>query len=182
MSRHWISTRKTRLPKKRSLVWISIFRVELTQCLNLALKKSISQRNIGMGLGLGLLDLDTMDLDLSSAGMPFPYYFRKAEGRLEPVPLRCPPMGFWKHLPVQQKKIHLNRGDAILFLSDGFAERIDPEDAYWGEPALRRELGKICVQATKARDMAEGLLEACDRFARGREHDDDMTVLALRVK
>jgi len=152
----------------------------LLRNLNATLKESIPHRGIGMGLGLALFNLETLTVEIAAAGMPFSYR-HNAEKGLETVDLRCPPLGFLNYAPVASRRLQLTPGDALVFLSDGFDERIDPNGRRWGRQALERELAALCAGARGARAIADGLLAACDRFALGLENEDDMTVVAVRL-
>ncbi|MDJ0836863.1 MAG: two-component regulator propeller domain-containing protein [Acidobacteriota bacterium] len=155
---------------------------DLIQHLNLSLKKSITQRSIGMALAVSVWDPETRELVLSSAGMPFPLHFRKAAGEIEQIRLKCPPLGFLRSLPVSEERRTLASGDVVIWLSDGFGERCNHEGAYWSQTSLRKEITGICRTRESALDVADAILEACDRFARGRDPEDDMTVVVMRVK
>jgi len=155
---------------------------DIVQNVNRALARSIVQRNIGMGLSISLWDPEGSTLHMSSAGMPFPLHYRAGEDRLHPVPLRCPPLGFLRELPVNRESLTLAPGDVVVWLSDGFGERCDPDGRFWAQSGLEAEIARLCAGGRSAGCVAEGILVACDRFARGMEHEDDMTVVVLRVK
>ncbi len=150
--------------------------------LNLTLYEAITQRSIGMGLSINLLDLKEMSLELSSAGMPFPLYYNKAEDQLEPIEMKCPPLGFMRNLPIQHRSFNLKPGDALIFLSDGFAERRNKEGSLWGVKALERAVRRICRAESSAQAMAERFMSASDHFADYLENEDDMTIVVIRVK
>ena len=156
--------------------------IELIRNLNKALRMSITQKYIGMGLALGLWDARARKLELSSAGMPFPYHYIKAERRVDLIALKCPPLGFLRQLPVNEHSLKLNSGDAVIWLSDGFAERTNPKGVYWGLKTLHHEIATICETSVSARQIAEEILARCDAYAEGCENEDDMTVVVLRVK
>ena len=48
----------------------------LIEDLNRALKRSLSQRGMGMCLGAAILDTSTLDVEVISNGMPAPYHYR----------------------------------------------------------------------------------------------------------
>lgn len=154
----------------------------LLRDLNLTLYEAITQRSIGMGLCVNLLDLNQMTLEMSSAGMPFPLHYNKARDELSPVVMKCPPLGFMKTLPIQHREFKLEPGDALIFLSDGFAERRNKEGQLWGVDALERAIRRICRAESGAKAITERFISASDHFADYTENDDDMTIVVIRVK
>jgi sigma-B regulation protein RsbU (phosphoserine phosphatase) len=150
--------------------------------LNGALKRCTTQRGIGMALALALLDPETLDVTMTSNGIPPPCHYRAATGTLEPADLKAPPLGFLKRVPVPVHRLRLEPGDALVLLSDGFAERFDSEKREWGYDTVERELERICRAETTAGGIARELVEACERHAGGCEPEDDTTVVVVSVR
>lgn len=155
---------------------------ELMRHLNHTLKQSITQKNIGMGMSVNFWDPETHTLRISSAGMPFPLLYRAAEDSMEPVVLKCPPLGFLRRLPLQEQAFQLKPGDTVVWLSDGFGERCNGRGTFWSSADLVDQVTQACRTAPDARGVAAAVIEACDTFAEGNEPDDDMTVVVMRVK
>ena len=150
--------------------------------LNLTLYESITRRGIGMCLGVNLLCLKDLKLQVSSAGMPFPLWYRAEPDVLEALEMKCPPLGFMRTLPLEGRSLQLKAGDVLVFPTDGLGERRDRSGQYWSHQAMKSALRRICREKKSAAAIAEAFLEASDRFAEGREHEDDMTVVVIRVK
>jgi sigma-B regulation protein RsbU (phosphoserine phosphatase) len=153
----------------------------LIQTLNTTLRRSITQRGIGMALAAGVLDMREMVAEVSSNGIPYPYHYRRRTRELVALDLKAPPLGFLKKIPVPTRRVRLEPGDALVFVSDGFAERLDADRQQWGYDTVDRELLAICRSEESASAIAARLFEACDAFANGRETDDDMTVLVVKA-
>jgi len=151
----------------------------LMDVLNNGLKQSLA-RNMGMALGVGLLDRIGGKTELAFAGMPPPYRYRAEKGVLEPLVMRCPPLGYLRKLPLVVLDPEPASGDCLIFLTDGFHERFDAHQKIWGREGLEAALSRICREVTDIEEIGHGLFEACDTFAEGRPNEDDMTVLVIR--
>jgi len=173
------------MTKMGSSVWAQSGRLGLADMLkemNKALKSSLRQKNMGMGMGAAIIDTRTLQVELAFTGMPYPYHFRARDGALRPLVMKGPPLGFLSQIEVQTHRVALAPGDCLVFLSDGIPERFNDRNQLWGARAMEKNLRLVCQGQKAAAAVAEHLLAACDRWANGRFHDDDMTVVALRVK
>lgn len=174
--------------KMTSIYALQVFREnstlkDLVQDLNFAMRRSHSQRsNMGMCYCISILDMNTKTMQLSSAGMPYPYHFRRETRELVPMIMKCPPLGFLKRIDAQDRSIKLQSGDVVLFLSDGFEERFNPVDETWGDENLERALLEICLREEAPNEIINALIAECDAFAQGRETLDDMTMVVVQIK
>jgi serine phosphatase RsbU (regulator of sigma subunit) len=155
---------------------------QLIEDLNLALKRSLAQRGMGMCLGAAILDASTLQVEVLSNGMPAPYHYRSAIRSLLPIPTQAPPLGFLRRVNVRPVETRLGPGDALIWLSDGFEERMNQADQIWGSEELERTLERICDEESSAEGIAQRMIEACDGAAGGRSNDDDMTIVVAKVK
>jgi len=155
---------------------------EMIEELNLGLKRSLSEKKMGMALGLLTLDLSEMQAEMAFSGMPFPYHYQARHGKLVPLVMKGPPLGYFERIFVQTTKVQLAPGDYLIFLSDGFGERFNPSNQLWGKAGLETCLEQVCRKGVSASLMADLVFKACDEFAEGRAHDDDMTAVIIRLK
>jgi serine phosphatase RsbU (regulator of sigma subunit) len=154
----------------------------LIEDLNLALKRSLSQRGMGMCLGAALLDASALKVEVISNGMPAPYHYLAAIRCLSPIETQAPPLGFLRQVNVRPVEARLGPGDALIWLSDGFEERMNDANQAWGIEEVERTLERICREETNAENIARRLIEACDIASGGRSNDDDMTIVVAKVK
>lgn len=140
--------------------------------------KAMNLRQLNMALLLARWQRG--HLRIAAAGMPPVYLYRAAEDRVEAVLLPGLPLGTPLRGRYQETQVHLQAGDTVLFMSDGFPERIGPGD----EP-----LGYERVQDTFARSaskpvhgIVQALLEASEDWAKGRPLDDDLTFVVLKAR
>jgi sigma-B regulation protein RsbU (phosphoserine phosphatase) len=150
--------------------------------LNRSLRRSLSQRGMGMCLGAAILDASTLRVEVVSNGMPAPYHYRAASRSLSLIETQAPPLGFLRQINVRPVEIWLGPGDALIWLSDGFEERMNHADQVWGSEQVERALERICSEETSAENIARRMIEACDGAAGGRGNEDDMTIVVARVK
>jgi phosphoserine phosphatase RsbU/P len=155
---------------------------QLIEDLNLALKRSLAQRGMGMCLGAAILDSSTLQVEVLSNGMPAPYHYRSAIRSLLPIPTQAPPLGFLRRVNVRPVETRLGPGDALIWLSDGFEERMNQANQVWGSEEVERTLERICDEESSAESIAQRMIEACDGAAGGRSNDDDMTIVVAKVK
>ena len=150
--------------------------------LNRALKRSLSQRGMGMCLGAAILDTSTLKVEVISNGMPAPYHYRAASRSLAPIMSQAPPLGFLRQVNVRPIEMRLSPGDALIWLSDGFEERLNYKNDVWGSEQVERTLERICGGEFSAETIARRMIEACDGAAGGRGNDDDMTIVVAKVR
>ncbi|CAM2066335.1 SpoIIE family protein phosphatase [Sulfidibacter corallicola] len=173
------------MTKLGSMVWAlgkGSSLVDMIQELNRGLKKSLTERTMGMSLGISVLDLESRHVQMAFAGMPFPYHFCAKSHTLKPLVMKGPPLGFLERIPVASQELTLEPDDYLIFYSDGFPERFNRENQLWGQEKVAQTLQRICRLGGSAQTVAHQFFEACDLFADGRTHDDDMTVVVVRMK
>jgi sigma-B regulation protein RsbU (phosphoserine phosphatase) len=154
----------------------------LIEDLNRALKRSLSQRGMGMCLGAAILDASTLKAEILSNGMPAPYHYSAAGRSLSPIETQAPPLGFLRQINVRPVETRLEPGDALIWLSDGFEERMNHANQIWGSEQVERTLARICVEESSAEDIARRMIDACDGAAEGRSNDDDMTIVVAKIR
>jgi serine phosphatase RsbU (regulator of sigma subunit) len=77
----------------------------------------------------------------------------------------------------EEKEIVLERGESILFYSDGLVEAHDPQREMFGFPRLR----ELVAEHTEKESLEETVLEELHSFVgEGWEQEDDITLLTLR--
>jgi phosphoserine phosphatase RsbU/P len=154
----------------------------LIEDLNRSLRRSLSQRGMGMCLGAAILDASTLKVEVVSNGMPAPYHYRVASQSLSVIETQAPPLGFLRQINVRPVETRLGPGDSLIWLSDGFEERLNHADQIWGSEQVGQTLERICREEMSAENIARRMIEACDGAAGGRGNEDDMTIVVARVK
>lgn len=154
--------------------------------LNRTLHATVADRRSGMGLSVLILD-DTTDergtrARLASTAMPYPYLYRQRDGDLISLELGGFPLGLGPLVKPRPLTLALQPGDILIMVSDGVVERRNAEGDMWGYAALESTLKDLCRTGTDAVDLASRLISLNHLWGNGREPDDDLTVVVLRIR
>jgi sigma-B regulation protein RsbU (phosphoserine phosphatase) len=115
----------------------------------------------------------------SNAGHNYPILSRKTGERvfLEKGGII---LGMMSSASFEEASVDLAPGDRIVFYTDGISEAANPDGEDYGEERLW-DLVMALPPDLSAREMADRILEDVTRFLDGREPQDDVTVMVLRV-
>lgn len=125
-----------------------------------------------------VVDTAKRELTYVNAGH-VPPLLLKSDGRLITLPGGGLPVGLLPACEYEPMVAHLERGDTLLVVSDGFIEACSMDGTFWDDARV----GEIFQQHGLA-SIAElpGVLTAeADAWAAGAEQFDDMTVVAIRI-
>jgi serine phosphatase RsbU (regulator of sigma subunit) len=87
------------------------------------------------------------------------------------------PLGLLPGMEYEEKEIVLERGDSVLFYSDGLVEAHDPQREMFGFPRLQ---GLVAGHRTGGEAMVNFLLSELSRFTGDEwEQEDDITLVTL---
>ena len=131
-----------------------------------------------------ILDLKSGLLRYANAGHDLPYRRRStshgaggAGGGAEELRATGMPLGLLPGMSYEEKEIILQRGDTVLFYSDGLVEAHDPEREMFGFPRLQ---GLVGAHRSDGPAMVNFLLSELGRFTGQEwEQEDDITLVTL---
>jgi serine phosphatase RsbU (regulator of sigma subunit) len=127
-----------------------------------------------------ILNLESGLLRYANAGHDLPYRRRRRSseaGGAEELRATGMPLGLLPGMSYEEKEIVLDRGDSVLFYSDGLVEAHDPERKMFGFPRLQGLVGAHPGGAT----MIDFLLEELAHFVGDSwEQEDDITLVTLQ--
>ena len=128
-----------------------------------------------------ILNLESGLLRYANAGHDLPYRRRRSSsnngGGAEELRATGMPLGLLPGMSYEEKEIVLDRGDSVLFYSDGLVEAHDPHRQMFGFPRLQGLVGAHPGGAT----MVDFLLEELARFVGDSwEQEDDITLVTLQ--
>jgi serine phosphatase RsbU (regulator of sigma subunit) len=124
-----------------------------------------------------ILDPETGLLRFANAGHDLPYRRRTAGGGAEELRATGMPLGLLPGMSYEEKEIVLQRGDSVLFYSDGLVEAHDPEREMFGFPRLQ---GLVGAHRSDGPAMVNFLLSELARFTGDQwEQEDDITLVTL---
>jgi sigma-B regulation protein RsbU (phosphoserine phosphatase) len=134
-------------------------------------------------LAHGVYDPTDGTLLLASGGHP-PPLLRRADGRIEPIPVKpalmlgCSPL----ELVVEDTRLTLGRGETFILYTDGLTEAFGPEGGeMFGLERLCAVLGGPNA-ALPLEQCAEAAMATVQRYTQQAELQDDQTLLLLRRK
>lgn len=135
----------------------------------------------GMSLVVAVHDDREQLLEYSSAGHPFPLLLRGGEVSVLPgrpgVLLALP---FLVGAGYERREIPVERGDRLLFFTDGLCEvAVDEDGTQLGAPGLARLLAEVAAAAPDR--CLEALLARVAALDRSPTADDDRTALLARI-
>ncbi len=116
-------------------------------------------------------------LVLSGAGLPFPYAYR--QGKLERIKAEGIPLGLFSGVTYEDITLHLQPGDFVLSLSDGFSESFDANDEPYGEQRLLDVLEANLDES--ADTILARVFDDVSRFSEDCPQSDDRTAIVMRV-
>ncbi|MDX2114730.1 MAG: PP2C family protein-serine/threonine phosphatase [Planctomycetota bacterium] len=122
---------------------------------------------------------ETGSVDLLSAGHGPTFLFRAATSTVESFGGDGPPLGVLPGEPyTPTTRLTMNKGDALVLLTDGFMEYANPEGKQLGKARLQE------LVRTHGSKPPKDLIAALDRdvlaFGSGAPQEDDMTAVVLR--
>ena len=87
------------------------------------------------------------------------------------------PLGLMPGMSYEEKEVVLEKGESVLFYSDGLVEAHDPQRIMFGFPKLRA----LVADHSEQESLVDSLLEELYSFTgEGWEQEDDITLLTLR--
>jgi serine phosphatase RsbU (regulator of sigma subunit) len=140
--------------------------------------KAMGLRNLFMALTIAKFKDNYMQV--TAAGMPFPMIYRSANGQVEEVELKGMPLGGFTNFPYKDKKIQLNKGDTVLFLSDGLEEMFNPQNQLLGKEQVIKLFKETAANSPD--EIIEYLKNEGVVWASGRDQEDDVTFVVIKIK
>jgi sigma-B regulation protein RsbU (phosphoserine phosphatase) len=124
-------------------------------------------------------DRRNLELTYARAGHPLPLLFRAASGEVSSLEAAGMMIGPVPDPCFEDHHIHLQRGDKVLFFTDGVPECRNSRDELFGtellQAFLRREGHRPC------HDLLLNLENTLARFRGERPFEDDVTIIVLEA-
>lgn len=131
-----------------------------------------------MALALGKLKGHT--LELVGAGLPPALLYRAATGVVEEIPLKGMPLGGFVRYPYRAQSVHLEPGDTLLLMTDGFPEHFNPDREMIGYAETASIFQEVASQSPQA--IIEHLKATALEWANGPAQDDDITFVVMHFR
>lgn len=127
-----------------------------------------------------LLRLEPGRCRFVSAGMPPLWLWRRASGEVEEILVPGVPLGTLARAEYRPSEFPAAPGDVLLLTTDGLAESRDPAGDAFGYDRVRDRFSDLAAAGAAA--VVEGLLAAAETHLAGAPPQDDITVVALRIR
>jgi phosphoserine phosphatase RsbU/P len=130
-----------------------------------------------LAMVFAVVDSADRSITLASSGLPYPHFFRS--GTVEPILLAGSPLGLLPERTYDELRLQLQPGDVVVICSDGIDESRDGKDEEFGPERVRETLRSLA--SSTATEIAEGLLDACRRYAGRGAAADDRTIVVIKA-
>lgn len=131
-------------------------------------------------MSFSYLKIDNDRLEITSAGMPPIYYHKKETNQAEEIVIQGMPLGAMKNASYKLVEKELKSGDTILLLTDGLPEQMNNKEEMFDYTRVKDQFSKVVK--FNPNEIIDELVKAGDLWMNGRQQDDDITIVVIRVK
>ena len=132
--------------------------------------------------GVAEIDLESRALRLTNSGCPYPYHFRAATDDIVELQIEAYPLGVRPDTAYLAIEVPLERGDRIIFCSDGIIEAVDAREEIFGFERTAEMIHRGCVEDLSPEALIDLLVDAVKDFADGVPQGDDMTCVVMKIE
>jgi sigma-B regulation protein RsbU (phosphoserine phosphatase) len=131
------------------------------------------------------LDAASGRMHYVSCGHNPPYIFRNADGKITAELLQQSGTAFGLRFDMEYRvhRLDLKPGETVLIYSDGITEAMDPENVQYETDRMNACVEQVLARASgknSAEQVVNELRADVDKFRRGAEVNDDLTVVCLQ--
>ncbi len=116
----------------------------------------------------------------TNAGMPPLFIYRKNSQAIEEVVINNVPLGAMKDIAYNVKEFHIEKGDTLLMMSDGFAELKNQSQEIFGYKRARNSFEEVAKKEPE--EIVTYLHEQGNMWTNGHDPDDDVTFVVIKLK
>ena len=130
-------------------------------------------------LFFGRLDGESATLTFAAAGHPG--YLIRPNGEWVRLETECPPLGLFEEVVIPSSKpVGLSPGDLVLLATDGLFEMRGSNGEFFGEKRTMELVHQL--RENTVEQIVAKVLERAREFTGGCEPQDDLTLVAVKVK
>lgn len=134
----------------------------------------------GLYMAMAMLKIKDGRMTISNAGMPPALIYREATKEIEEVCIRAMPLGSVSNFAYQQHEFTLSAGDAVLMMSDGFAEMFNEQGEMLDYGTAKTVLGQTAQGSPQ--EIINCFARAGAQWAGAKAQDDDVTFVVVKVR
>ncbi|MBI1880139.1 MAG: fused response regulator/phosphatase [Chloroflexi bacterium] len=160
---------------------------ELTSLVK-KINRVLTRIDLGRQLNMSLMLLEILAKSGSSVivrasggGIP-PIYVLRPGGKVEEVLISGLPLGVTEEAEYTLTEFTLNPSDTLLLMSDGLPETFNARRELLGFKQLKQALHQLDVAHLAVEQVLERVIDVGDHWAAGHPLQDDVTLVALKVK
>jgi sigma-B regulation protein RsbU (phosphoserine phosphatase) len=112
--------------------------------------------------------------------MPPVLIYRAAQRTVEEISLTGVPLGSLTVYSYRELSLNLAPGDVVVLMSDGYAERFNGNNEMLDYENVKSILLEIASMAP--REIIDIFVKIGDKWAGGRQQDDDVTFVVLKAR
>ncbi|TSA30628.1 MAG: hypothetical protein D4R68_00425 [Ignavibacteriales bacterium] len=133
-----------------------------------------------LSMCLQMLKIKGSQLSISSAAMPPALIYRMNNQSIEEIFIKGMPLGAMNNFPYSLEKRKLEKGDTILMLSDGLPELKNNNNDVYGYDRTKTEF--LSVAEKEPEKIIEHLKNSATKWSNGKEPEDDVTFVVIKIK
>jgi serine phosphatase RsbU (regulator of sigma subunit) len=123
------------------------------------------------------LDMKRREITIARAGHYFPVFYKKAADELINMNLGGTALGIKKHAHYEQAICQLDKGDKILFFTDGIIEQKGSDGEMYSEKRLKNKF--LSLARKNGGKILSYIEKDLDRFSSMNKKDDDITLFLM---
>ena len=131
-------------------------------------------------MSFSYLKIENKKLQITSAGMPPIFYYDNNSKDVEEIIIQGMPLGAMRNASYNVVEKELKSGDTILLLTDGLPEQMNSKEEMFDYTRVKKHFTDIIENSPNK--IIEKLVEAGDDWMNGRNQDDDITFVVIRIK
>jgi len=140
----------------------------------------VSMKLSPMYMSLHFIRINNNQLQVVGAGMPPILYYQSSTKNIMEIESGGPPLGGFPNFKYKLYNYELSKGDIIIVLTDGFAERMNNKKEILGWDKGKDLLKRINDSA--ADEIIKEFIKTSDMWGGQRQQDDDITLVVFKVK
>jgi len=146
---------------------------EMTRCLKLMQLEKLS-------MCMTMMKIIGNKVQMSAAGMPPVLHYKRENQSMDELVMKGMPLGTFDDFPYTLKESELNSGDTLLLVSDGLPELFNKNKEMFTYKRMRNLFEETANE--NAEEIIKTLKNAGSDWADGKDPDDDVTFVVIKVK
>ena len=127
------------------------------------------------------IDLRSRVDSFTNAACPYPYVYHANSGQIEEIQIDSYPLGIRDGITFEERKVALERGDYVVFCSDGIIEAEDMEGRQFGYDQTHALVKNLCSRSLSAREVMETIVSEIETHRTEAPQSDDITCVVIKV-